>query len=64
MDKQELKELRQKLRSRISEQKITRSGRKQKKKVLKDTLASLGVDSEEFMKNLEIMNKAQKQGLV
>ena len=58
MDKEEL---RQKLLSRLSEMKISRSGKKVKKAVLEDTLKTVGIDVEEFKKNLEIVSKAQKQ---
>ena len=61
MNEDEKKKLRQKLRSRIAEKQIDRSGKKQQKQVLKDTLKTIGIDSEEFMKNLEIVNRAQNQ---
>lgn len=61
MNEEDKQKLRAKLRARISEKQIGRSDKKQQKQVLKDTLKKMGIDTEEFMKNLEIVNRGQKQ---
>ena len=61
MNEEEKQKLHQKLQSRISEKRITRYSKEQKKKVIVDTLKTMGIDSEEFMKNLDIVNNEQKR---
>ena len=56
--KQELKNL---LRAKIAEKKITRSNKTNKETVLYDTLGKLGINKEEFKKDLE--NIAKSGGL-
>lgn len=61
--KQNDKKLKEKLRSKIQEKQIIRSTKKQKDQILDDTLKSLGMDKEKFLKELKkngLSNKLYK----
>lgn len=47
------KELRNMLRAKIAEKKIERSDKKQKEKILEKTLKNIGIDKDQFKKDLE-----------
>ena len=53
-------ELRAKLRSKISESKITRSSKKQKEQILDTTLGKMNIDKNKLFKDMEALAKQGK----
>ena len=59
MSKEENKlKLRNKLREKIEEKKISRQDKNTKQKIFDETLAKTGIDKEELNKNIKILRKA------
>jgi len=53
-------ELRAKLRSKISESKITRSSKKQKEQILDTTLGKMNINKDKLFKDMEALAKQGK----
>ncbi len=50
-------ELRAKLRAKLGEDKIKRSGKRQKEEILTKTLKDMGIDKEKMQKDMEAVKK-------
>lgn len=57
-------ELREKLRSKITQSRLKRGTMVQKQNALNKTLKEAGVNPDEFKKNLNILNKKDKLKLI